>query len=581
MGHRIITSFLLLTTLLLFSCKGDKVKDTEKDTILDIAMMKVPVGLHPFVIGGAVERTIFHNIFVPMADYDPVTYELSPILIKEIPEGQPINEGPFAGGTAYEIELREDAKWDDGSPITAEDVLFTIKAIKHPGTNAAKYRSYMSHVSDIQLDPNNPRKFTYIFKDYYILAKELAVTIEIYPKYHYDPDGLIDDVTIAQLDAPDAAEMMKKNDGWTRFADDFNSVKYTRNEPVGAGPYRLKEWITDQRIVLEKKPNYWAKDSEVPALQAHPQEIHFYLIADETSVMTQVKEGNIDLVANVTAESFFDLKNNEIYGDQFEYFTPELMRLYYIDVNNTKPQLADPDVRRALAKLVDVPQLVEILEGGLGDPTVGIFNKKKGYYNDDLKIINLDIEGAQDILQEEGWSDTNADGSVDKLINGQSVEMLLTIHITGSELSKNIALLLQENAKKVGIKIEIITKPWSATLSEDIKSKSYDLVTRVLSQDLALDDPYLKWHSDNDDPSKDNDTGYRSEKADEIIEKIRSTRDDDERIQLYKDLQAVMYADQPVIFLYNPQEKIILSKRWKGTSSVKRPGYFAGTFVAQ
>ena len=96
-----------------------------------------------------------------------------------------------------------------------------------------------------------------------------------------------------------------------------------------------------------------------------------------------------------------------------------------------------------------------------------------------------------------------------------------------------------------------------------------------------MDDPYSKWHSENDDPSLANDVSYNSAKADELIEKIRSTRDDESRNKLYSELQEVMYADNPVIFLYNPTEKMVLSNRWEGVSTMKRPGYMGNMFKAK
>lgn len=563
-----------------FSCKSDKALRSA-DKVLDIAIRAEPQMLNPLLNSAASSREVYHNIFAPMADFHPDSHELIPILIKNIPNGEPVTEGKYKGGTKYTVEIRDDAKWDNGSPITAKDIAFTIKAIKHPGVNAGKYRSYMQWVSDVIVDPNNERKAEFYFEDYYILAKELVATVEVYPQYHYDPTSIMDEVSIVQLNSKDVDSIIKSNAKFGDFAKEFNSVKYARESISGAGPYRLKEWVSNQKIVLEKKKDYWASETDIPALKGIPEEIVFHIIPDETSVVSQMKEGNIDLYTNMTANAFFDLKDNETFGNEFEYFNPELMKFYYIAINNSKPELADPDVRRALAKLVDVPKLVEILEKGLGRQTVGAFNEKKSYYNKSLEPIALDIEGAKSILKEEGWEDSNNDGSVDKKINGRLIEMDLDIHVTGSELSKNIALLLQENAKKAGIKINIITKKYSDIKRENIKKRDYDLVPLVLGQDLVLDDPYSKWHSENDDPAKSNDVSYRSERADELIENIRSTQDDDLRSKYYKELQEVMYEDQPVIFLYNPQEKIILSKRWKGSATMKRPGYFAGTFIAR
>lgn len=564
-------------SIFLFSCKGDSTKKVV-DKVLDIAMLKEPTMLNPLLNPGATERIVFHNIFAPMADFHPETYELSPILIKSIPDGEPILDGPYKGGTKYTVEVKDEAKWDNGSPITGKDIAFTLKAIKHPNTNAAGYRSYMKWVSDVKVDPNNPKKVNFYFKDYYILAKELAVTVEIYPQYHYDPENAMDEISIPELDSEKVKEIIDASPKLVTFAKEFNNVKFSRESISGAGPYRFKEWVSNQFIILEKKENYWASGTDIPSLMAGPDELKFHFIADETATISQMKEGNIDVFTNMSGSTFFDLKENETYKDDFQYFTPQLMKYYYIAINNSKPELSDPDVRRALAKLVDIPKLINILEGGLGKQTVGSINEKKPYYNKELTPISLDIAGAKEILTKEGWRDTNDDGIIDKKINGEKVEMDLDIHVTGSELSKNIGLLLQENAKKVNININIITKKYRDTKRENIKKRDYDLVPLVLGQDLSLDDPYLKWHSENDDPAKSNDVSYRSEKADELIDNIRSTQDDTQRALYYRDLQKVMYDDQPVIFLYNPQEKIIVSKDWKASSTMKRPGYFAGTF---
>ncbi|MEM9545421.1 MAG: ABC transporter substrate-binding protein [Bacteroidota bacterium] len=580
MKQQIKYPVFFLLFLFLWSCKGDQ-PVVETDTVLDISIRREPKMINPYLNPTALAREVYQYIFLPMADFDPKTYKLRPILIKSIPEGETIEEGPYKGGTKYTIEFKEEAKWDNGSPVTAKDYLFSMKAIKHPGTNAGSYRSYLRWISDIEIDPENDRKATIYFKDYYILAKELAVTMQVYPKYVYDPTNALDEVSLTDISGPNAAEIIKANPKLKDFATEFNSVKFTRETVSNSGPYTLKDWISNQTIILEKKENYWAGETDNPYLQAYPEKIVFHIIPDETSAITQLKEGNIDLMMNVTSAAYLDLKDNEVYGNQFQYLTQELMRFYYIAINNSKPELSDPDVRRALAKLNDIPKLIEVLEDGLGNQTVGIFNSKKEYYNDALKPIELDIEGAKNIFKEEGWADTNNDGTIDKVLNGNRVEMELDIHITGTELSKNVALLLQENAQKAGVKINIITKKFVDIQRDNIKTRDYDLVPLVLGQDLALDDPYSKWHSDNDDPTRANDVSYNSDKADALIDNIRSARDDESRNKYYMELQEVMYEEQPVIFLYNPVVRIILSNTWQGESTLKRPGYQGNTFRAK
>jgi len=580
MKMQIKLPFLFLLLIMIYSCKEDKPK-LEQDKTLDIAINREPKMLNPYLNPNAIAREVYQYIFVNMADFDPKTYQLKPILIKSIPEAVDVKEGPYAGSTKYTLEFKEEAKWDNGSPITGNDLLFSVKAIKHPGVNAATYRSYVQWISDVVVDPTNERKVDVYFDEYYILAKELAVTLQVLPQYVYDASKALDEITLRALSGPNAEELIAANPKLSEFASAFNSVKFSRETVVNAGPYELKEWIANQTIVLQKKENYWAEGSDIPALQAGPEKIVFHIIPDETAAITQLKEGNIDFLRNTSSEAYMDMQENDLYKDQFQFMDQELMRFYYIAINNSKPELSNPKIRRALAKLNDVPKLIELLEGGLGSQTVGIFNSKKAYYNDDLKPIALDIEGAKQIFKEEGWEDTNQDGTIDKVLDGNRVEMDLDIFITGSELSNNVALLMQENAKKAGVKINIITKKYPDIKRENLKTRDYDLIPLLLSQDLALDDPYSKWHSDNDDPAKANDVSYNSEKADELIEKIRSARDDASRTKYYKELQAVMYEDQPVIFLYNPVARMILSNRWKGESTLKRPGYQGNTFVGR
>lgn len=567
----------VLVIILLFSCKSE-VPIVEIDDTLDIAIRREPKMLNPFLNPSSTAREVYQCIFTPMADFDPVTYQIIPILIKSIPEGEKITDGPYKGGTKYTIEFKEEAKWDNGSPITGKDLLFSMKAINHPGTNAASYRSYVRWVTDVVIDPENERKVDFFFKDYYILAKELVVTLQVYPQHVYDANKAMDEVSFTDISGSKAKEIIELNPKLSAFAADFNSVKFTRETIENIGPYKVKEWIANQSIILEKKQNYWASNSDNPALQAYPEKIVFHIIPDETSAVSQLKEGNIDLLMNITSSAFSELEKDELYKNKFQFLSEELMRFYYIAINNSKPELADPDIRRALAKLNDVPKLIELLEHGMGSQTVGIFNGKKPYYNSSLKPIELDIEGAKEIFKTEGWTDSNNDGSVDKILNGQKVEMDLDIHITGSELSKNVALLMQENAKRAGVKINIITKKYSETMRDNIKTRDYDLVPLALTQTLTLDDPYIKWHSENDDPSKSNDVSYHSDEADALINKIRSARDVESRNNYYKELQKVMYQDQPVIFLYNPTEKMVLSNNWEGKTTMKRPGYLANTF---
>ena len=143
------------------------------------------------------------------------------------------------------------------------------------------------------------------------------------------------DVTFKDLKGLMRQNWLKKIQNYLNLLLSFNSVKFARETVSNAGPYKLKEWVANQSVIFEKKENYWAEGSSNPALQAFPERIVFHVIPDETSSLTQLKEGNIDLLTNtnISGGAFFDLKANEVYADKFQFITEELMKFYYIAIN--------------------------------------------------------------------------------------------------------------------------------------------------------------------------------------------------------------------------------------------------------
>ena len=569
---------MICIVVCLTSCK-DSSTTTDNGT-LHIAIQQDPNKLNPVIYTVQKAREVYQYIFMPMADFHPETYELVPLLLKSIPQRRKIEEGRYAGKISFDVELREDATWADGTPITVDDYLFTLKAINHPETAAANYRSYMSSIVDARAHLTDSNKVVVILEDDYMLANEIVSTFELYPRHIYDPKGILDKVPLIKLLNPErAAETISQDSMLSVFATEFNSVKYSRDIVSGAGPYELTDWQADQTVVLTRKKDYWGADIDLPYMKTGPEKIVFHIIPDELSVMNQLKSGGIDLYPKASSAAYSELKANETYADDFSFYTVELLKTYFIAMNNKSPELQDPDVRRAMAHLMDVEEVIELLEGGLGTRATGFVNVQKKYHQKALQPLDENIEKAKSILTNEGWSDTNGNGTIDKIVDGSVLEFELDMHTTGSDLSNKIALILSENAKKAGIKINIIQKKYSDFKRENLATGKYDLITQSIAQSLAADDPYAKWHSNNASPGRTNSVGYVNSTADEIIDNIRSTQNPADRKKLYLQLQEVMYEDQPVIWLYHPVEKIILSKQWRGSVTAKRPGYLANTFT--
>ena len=559
--------YLLIAFTLVTSCQNEKNTSPSQATTYDVSIRldKEPGAINPFFAPTSIGRTVYQYVFLPLADYHPETLELYPILISDIPTGYNdiLQDGRKA--VAYDIEFKEDAVWKDGHPVTAEDYSFTITMLKHPLSKATKWKSYINNIYDVKINPDNFRKCTVYCNPDYMLSLETTVTSYIMPKHIYDNESLLD-ITTSTTDSTQI-----------KIMDNISATMNDRKEIIQVGPYTITDEATNQYIILTKKENYWGDNyPDNPFLQAHPSTLQLKVVPDEVTASVMAKEGQLDLLQLKSSENFLDLRDNN--SNLFTFHTPQLIYFYYLMMNNTSPRLSDKNVRRAMAHLIDVDDVMQNLDKGLGVRTTGPFHPTRPYYNEKLPLIKLDINKAKQLLDDAGWKDTDSDNIRDKMIAGQKTKLSIDFYITGSPLSKNIALIYKESAAKAGVDINIITKKNSLMQKENIKTLKYDMTATAQGFGLNPDDPYSILHSDNALPGKTNRTAYSNPQSDALIEKIRLTLNADERKELYLRLQEIIYEDQPMIFLYSPLMKFVINEKFAATTTSKRPGYLANTF---
>ncbi|MBL4649815.1 MAG: hypothetical protein JKY03_08790 [Aureispira sp.] len=190
-----------------------------KDFTVRILLRGNPDGFNILLAQTALSSAILDpNVHCGLLDMDPKTFEYHPYLAKAQPEIKELEDGNIS----ISYEIREEAVWDNGSPITAEDYAFTIKAIKNPKTNAANNRTFVEFIEKINIDPNNLKKFTIICNKRYLLAKAATGTMAIIPSYFYDKQGFMADFTISELNDPANLERLNKDPRIVDFANDFN-----------------------------------------------------------------------------------------------------------------------------------------------------------------------------------------------------------------------------------------------------------------------------------------------------------------------------------------------------------------------
>ena len=567
--------FFSLISMLVFGCKVQEAEQELNDFTVNVRLVEDPERINPNLSRNSSAKQVENLLFLPMAEYHPQTFDLTPVLAESVPTLTFDEDG---NGIYFDLIIKEDAVWDDGEPITGHDYSFTVKAILNPKTQAAGLRSFFLDVTDVEINESNPKQFRVRMRENNILATTIATNFMILPAHIYDPATLISDIPFEAFTSENESDTTFMAQ-FEQFALDFNNAKFSRDVVSGAGPYKLVNWESNQALQLERKEDWWGEKYAdiIPNFKANPKKINYLIIADQQIAISGLKDGQIDIMGAVTPRTYFELKDDPSVQEILNFETASLFQFYYIVMNTREPILQDKRVRRALAHLMDVDQLNRDQMNNIGMRTVGPIHPKKPYYNSDLAPIAFDLERAKTLLDEAGWKDTDENGIRDKMIGGTKHELNLNFLITNQELGKAISLILHENGQKVGIGFETQAMEFSLILQAMDKGDFHMTPLRIRSG-TQPDDLYSGWHRSGIRAGGRNFSGFGTEESDTLIEEIRETMDQSERADKYLRMQEIIYEEQPGIFLFCPSDCVISNKRFEITTTSRRPGYFANEF---
>ena len=209
-----------------------------------------------------------------------------PDLLTELPTSSDDNK-------TFYFELRDDIKWDNGEQLTGEDIAFSTKIMLCHLTNNSQIRPiYNSVIKSVNLDANNPLKFSMDAQDINWTAKTILGGIYIQQQSYWDPNGLFDNITFDQI----LIRSFTETDELSNWFNDFNHADngYKPENLKGLGPYSVSEWAPSQYVTLLRKDNWWgSKDSSLEN-QAYPEKIIFKIIKEDASSYLALKNQEID-----------------------------------------------------------------------------------------------------------------------------------------------------------------------------------------------------------------------------------------------------------------------------------------------
>ncbi len=582
-----IKYLIFLAVILMLSCggKSDSSSDTSSNWDLDASGMLPEDNtgdwliihelsdadkIHPQVSNGADAQYIEAEIFESLLKQDNYSLKLKPWIAAEMPVVSPDH-------LQYTFKLRKDVHFSDGVPLTGEDIIFTLKALRNPFSDDASLRNYYINLAKVELVDGDLYTVRFTCSDVYFKHDIFIGELQIYPKHYYDPDGIMDQYSFEDLD--NLLKETSENEDMDfselpayKFADRYNSKDLGR-KPLGSGPYKLTEWITDDKLVLERDPNYWGIAAGFKNTGYVQKEIH-KTVKDFDAALIGLKAGDIDLIRSLPQDKYQNQTDSKKFTENFNkelFYVPSYS---YLGWNQRNPLFKNKMVRRAMTYLCDREQIIESLYYGEAQIAKTSVYFKRPEYNDSIQPWPYDPDQAREILKDQGWEDTDGDGILDKTIDGVQTPFKFTfLTNNGNETRKQIGLIMAENMRKVGIDADVQTMEWSVFLN-NVRDQKFDAIILGWVMPISDTDPYQIFHSSQAVGRGSNSVSFKNKRADELIELNRKEFDPEKRKQYMLEFQEILHEEQPYTFLYIPKSNIVYHKRFRGTTVFPfRPGY--------
>jgi len=414
--------------------------------------------------------------------------------------------------------LRDDVRWHDGEPFTSRDVVFTYHAI----------------MDDAVASPRKP-DFLYILR----VETPDPHTVRVVYRKPYSPA-----LASWMIGMMPAHVLEGKPLAW--WSENFN------RKPIGTGPFKFDSWKTNEFVRVVKNPDYF--EAPGPWLDS----IVYRVLPDQLSLRLAFETRLVDFwgvdpwaVSNFEKDQRFDLFSAP--GNSYTYTGWNLRRPIFQDVR----------VRRALAHAVNVPEMVRYILYGRGVQSTGIFTPQMWFFNPDVAAYAYDPEKAAALLKEAGWT-KGPDGILTR--NGERFTFTLITN-NGNEIRRDIATLIQDNLKSLGIEVRIEIYEWAVFLKSFINKGNFDAM--VLGWGLGPDfDQYQIWHSSQNNPEQLNVVSYHNPEVDRLLVDIRQEYNREKIIAMAGQIQSLIYQDQPYLFLYVPEATSVI---WKNSYRIRRP----------
>lgn len=521
-GIKISYALLLAAVLIVVSAcssnNSNSGKNAETSTenskkVVNIGVTYAPSGINPLAPVGLVSTYVAGLMFPPLVEIDSdLSYK--PMLADSI---------DTTDNKVFTVKLNSNAKWTDGTPVTADDVIFTLQLMTNPAvaSNYAYMFAIIEGLDDAGYLPEGKTDISGVNK---IDEHTLTITTKAPTTLNIFKDTIGRNVmTLPQSALKDIP------------AADINKSDFMQKPTVTSGPFKLTSIDRDHYVTMEANKDYFKGAPKLEQLN--------FKVLQGAAISTQLQSGEIDM--NIPSAGVIPINDYEKVKGLDSVTTvdgpPIATQFMYIN----EKVVPDAKQRQAISYAMNRTQIVEKLLKGAGEVVDGYFTSYSPYRDENAKPVEYDPEKAKSLLSESGWK------------SGKTLTMSV---LSGDATLEQAANIIAENLGAVGVPVKIQMMDL-ATLIDKLVKMDYDLGILTVSLTPINPLPDLAYFLNEGNPS-----GYKNAEAEQVLASLGAETDEAKIKEGYAKLQQIVAQDVPMPSIYATKALGAVNKRVTGAT---------------
>jgi peptide/nickel transport system substrate-binding protein len=486
-----------------------------------------PKTLNPLFATDVYSRNVIHKMMADLVHINRSTLKTEPSLAKSYTVSR--------DGLHYELELRHGLKFSDGHPFDADDVIFTFQVYLDPAVNAPQRALWILEGKPVVVRKLGPHRVAFDMPQANAVGERIFDGLPILPRHLLEK---------AYRDG-------KLKDSW--------NLRTAPSEIAGLGPFRLKEYLPGQRMVLERNPHYWKRDAAGNRLP-YLAELVFAFAATEDMQVMRFQAGESDTISRIAPKDSAVLQRDAARrgyavqdgGPGFEFSV-----LFFNLNDSASPQAPWRKLgfRKAVWAGIDHAALVRLVYQGYAAPLASpVAAGNKPWINTRLPRPGRSLEQARELLKAEGFK-WGRDGSLEDA-GGKKVSFSIIVGGTNPERIQ-AATMIQADLKSLGIRVDVVKLEQLSLIDRVVTKRDYDAAIMAFASSDA--DPNVDmpiWLSSGSqhvwNPAQKKAATIWETEIDGLMRKQLVTRKYEERKRLFDRVQELAMQHMPLIPLVSP-----------------------------